>query len=861
MSLFVLPYLCIKRIFCSYLLGAIQNYKRSMVFRRIFQKKNRYTKKHSLFTFSLFTLYQFFLLNTKNTAAFLRYLYIQFLKKITFFKETLLAFQPKRVSGIWVKMFFILIALFFTYRYFNGTSSEREPYIANNIVILSTLNITILIVFVLALIVGRNIFKILLEKKNSVFGSKLRIKLVYSLVGLTLIPTIILFVTSSGLINKVIEGWFNEQFEQSRNASLNIARRHYGLLKNHLTNATSAVRKQIKEYPSESLIFPLAQTKDRFLQKLELIRKNNSLFSIRIFSADRALLYEVNHPTHILESFQEPSVSSDLIEKSLFNQEYPLYEEKEDTLFIRTYITVKKGKSIYPITVSLRIDPDLADSFKLVNESFRNNEKLRLFKKPIKSSYVLTLFILTLMILFGAVWIALYLARQIVTPIEKLALGTLQVSKGNYNIQIEGADEQDELGHLTKQFNQMVTELKRSRTELEERRKFTELILAYVNIAVISIDRQRLVRLVNKAAEKLFRLEPLNLSNELTLSQLLGEKESILIIELLCTLEENKENSTKSDHVNFVDAEIGFSSKHGELKLITTIGKIFDAEGVWTSSIVTFDDITELSKAQQLVAWREVAQRIAHEIKNPLTPIQLSAQRLEKIRVEKLFPNENEKNILDEIPVLTSTNTEVNAKFKECTQAILENVSSIKKLADEFSKFARMPAAEFKETNLNNLLSEVLLNYTETGSKVTLQFIPESTLPNLILDSEQIRRVIINLLDNALDAFQEAEHELSEVDQPKILIRTGFTPKKDSVYIEISDNGPGIAKKNRSKIFDPYFTTKEKGTGLGLSIVSTIITEHKGSIRVVENEPKGTKFIIEFKIGGEQGKNVRRISS
>jgi two-component system nitrogen regulation sensor histidine kinase NtrY len=237
--------------------------------------------------------------------------------------------------------------------------------------------------------------------------------------------------------------------------------------------------------------------------------------------------------------------------------------------------------------------------------------------------------------------------------------------------------------------------------------------------------------------------------------------------------------------------------------------------------VVLLDDVTELSIAQSTLAWREVARRIAHEIKNPLTPLQLSAQRL-----QRLFADSE----LDEL-------------VRDLTLTIVEHVDSIKRLANEFSNFARMPAAEFREADLNQVLADVVMGYTDDSPAITLQFIPDSKLPRVICDSEQVRRILINLIDNAVAALRDADSK-----NPKIIIRTRFEKRRQVCFIEVADNGPGIAQGDKTRIFNPYYTTKKGGTGLGLAIVSSAVSDHHGRVSVADNAPRGAKFVIELPV-------------
>jgi len=283
-----------------------------------------------------------------------------------------------------------------------------------------------------------------------------------------------------------------------------------------------------------------------------------------------------------------------------------------------------------------------------------------------------------------------------------------------------------------------------------------------------------------------------------------------------------------------IERELVVTSGGRQLQIVCTAGQIVDAQKNWQGTVLIFDDITELVKAQHMSVWREVARRIAHEIKNPLTPIQLSAQRLEKIVGE-------------------GPQSEV---VRECTATIVEHVASIKRLANEFSRFARMPTAEFHPTNLNALISDILAPYAESHPEIVFQLVADSRIPEVQMDAEQIRRVLINLVDNAVAALRgpHAGHE------HRIVLKTAYDRRAKIVSFEVADNGPGIKDSDKARIFEPYFTTKVEGSGLGLAIVTSILSDHQGEIRVYDNQPGGAKFIVELPLSPKQATQRRFVA-
>jgi two-component system nitrogen regulation sensor histidine kinase NtrY len=427
----------------------------------------------------------------------------------------------------------------------------------------------------------------------------------------------------------------------------------------------------------------------------------------------------------------------------------------------------------------------------------------------VKNSYILTLLLIMLVIIFAATWCGLYLAKGITVPIQKLAEGTHEVAHGNWDYKIEsGAD--DEIGTLVDSFNQMTRDLKRSNVELEQRKRFVETLLANIAAGVIAVDPSGKITTWNKAAEEIFGV---------TAAGVLGKKQDeIFQAGQLQAMREILESVRDQESV---ERQIKIVLPERSLTVVVTAATLRDDGGNTVGVMVFLEDITQIQKVQRMEAWREVARRIAHEIKNPLTPIQLSAERLRK-RYAKLL--EGNGAILD-----------------KCTSTIIQQVDELKNLVNEFSQFARLPSAQLATNDLNEIVQEGLFLFKEGHNDIHFQFDPGNIQP-LELDREQIKRVVINLLDNAVAAVEQTG---------QIRIATSFDAAREVVYLEIADNGHGVPAEARTRLFEPYFSTKKNGTGLGLTIVSQIIEDHRGYIRVRPNEPQGTKFTIEFPVQTE----------
>jgi two-component system nitrogen regulation sensor histidine kinase NtrY len=362
---------------------------------------------------------------------------------------------------------------------------------------------------------------------------------------------------------------------------------------------------------------------------------------------------------------------------------------------------------------------------------------------------------------------------------------------------------------LVQSFNQMTGDLQVSRSELEQRKKYMEIVLKNVAAGVISIDEKGNVSTINTSAEQM-----LGSRGEAVLEKNFSgvlPKEYVEQIERLL-------GELKSSGKDSIERQVTVNLGGKSLSLLMNLTTLKDEEGKSLGVVAVFDDFTQLIKAQRMAAWREVARRIAHEIKNPLTPIQLSAERLRKRYLEKLQPD--------------------GTVFDECTRTIVKQVEELKGLVNEFSNFARMPASQPTPNRLNEIIQEALILFQGGQKPVRFEFVPNE-LPVLHIDRDQMKRVMINLIKNSLAAIEN---------EGRIKIQTSYDPRLEMVRIEVSDDGCGIPDEDKGKLFEPYFSTKKSGTGLGLTIVNAIVSDHNGYIRVRDNKPKGTTFLIELPV-------------
>ncbi len=697
--------------------------------------------------------------------------------------------------------------------------TSRLP-ISNSILVLALININILLVILFLFLIFRNLFKLFLERRRNATGGKLRTKLVATFIGLSLIPTMLLFFVSAGFITNTIENWFNNQIETSLQESLEVAQTYY---RNSATNALFYADQIAAVAKSERLL------NDENLSKLrEFIQQKQveyNLGIVEVFSATHEELVRVSNPQIPATEFTHPD--SDTIKEALLDNRFTRITPAGKADLIRGIVPVYSNWNskdvVGVIVVNYYVPYSLVKKMREISTSFEQYKNTKLLKEKIKLGYIIVLLLIALVIIFMSTWFGFHLARDITVPIMELSSATSKIADGDLNIQIE-THSNDEIGLLVGAFNSMTLDLRRGREriqqtnrklrqsnlELDQRRRYMEVVLKNVAAGVISVDKTGRLTTVNKSAEKLLSINPAKLMGE-NFRVLLGSEHLALVKDLVRELLQSGKDS--------VSRQLSLTVREKRLTLLVNVTTLRDDAGEFLGTVVVFDDLTHLFKAQKMAAWREVARRIAHEIKNPLTPIQLSAQRLRR-RYLSQFPPED-------------------TVFDECTSMIVKQVDELKNLVNEFSNFARLPASNPITSDLNLIISEVLVLYQE-GHKETLFALDlDPQVPAFEFDPNQIKRVLINLLENAIAATLQ---------KGQVSIMTRYNPSLQMATLMIEDNGCGIPDLDKPRLFEPYFSTKKSGTGLGLAIVASIISDHNGYIRIRDNQPQGTRFIVELPI-------------
>ncbi len=725
--------------------------------------------------------------------------------------------SKKRRNEFYIIMIISLLIVTFTYFEMRLPEIGGNIPIAYNIIVFTFININIILLLLLIFLVIRNLVKLIFERKQRILGAKLRTKLVAAFVSLSLVPTLLLFLVAVGFITSSMEKWFSVQVEHSLQGSLEVAQTYY---RDFANNAIHYGRQISRSISQRDLVD--GKKADGLKKFMERQRTEYNLGTIEIFSKKLkqvAVVTDANIPDNPL-----PTPSKELLEESFKGKEVSktrvLGSGELITGVVPIYATPSgKGKVIGAVVTNFYVPKSLSAKMVEISKAFRDYKHLKILRKPIKSSYLVALLMVTLLIIFSATWFGFYLAKGITIPIQQLAEGTEKVASGDLDFHIDIAAK-DEIGKLVNSFNKMTHDLKASKDQLEktnidlERRKeYMEIILKSIGAGVISIDKEGNISTINKSAERMLGIKG---------DKVLGKRyREVLDPEYREVAKEwiREINSTRKDTI---EKQVTVNSKGQTLTLLVHITVLRSETGSFMGIVAIFDDLTQLVKAQRVAAWREVARRIAHEIKNPLTPIQLSAQRLRKRYADKLSGD--------------------GAVFDECTKTIMKQTGELKELVNEFSNFARMPAAKPAPNNLSEIINEVLLLFKQAHKDIRFEHTCEDGIPIMNLDRDQIKRVMINLFQNAVSAIETAGNG------GEVVVRTCYNDELQMVTTEVSDTGCGIPEEDKSRLFEPYFSTKKSGTGLGLAIVNTIISDHNGYIRVKDNLPKGTKFIIELPV-------------
>ena len=713
----------------------------------------------------------------------------------------------KKGSRIIGGIIIALIILFLTIYYFFRQSTEFSPTNVTNILLTSLQIIVLLLALILFFVLGRNLIKLYLERKRKIAGSHFKTKLVIFFTALSFIPTLLLFLFTSDLITRNIEQWFKPDINKILDDAKTVADGFYVTTSELTLHYAQQLSREIRR---QNLVASENRTKLE-----ELIRNKLSeyrLDEIGIFLEEEELFAYYN-PNLPFQDYQE--LKANLIKRAHLGEPISDIKPMGTGEFVRRGVSVNLpniGNVL--VTTGKFLPQNYAQKINTLS-AFVQRYRGRYQKDLAKTSYLMILIFVTMLIVFAATWIGFHIAKSITVPIEKLVQATKEVSKGNLSVRVEDPAS-DEIGTLIESFNQMISDLKTSQeniaqktAEQEARKQYIETILNAINTGVIALDAQGSITTINPSARDMLAISGKNVTGR--------HYKDILSHDRYRDFLKNIDAAMKSKY-RLADKEIQLVLNGQQTTIALTLTPLKQPGQDFSGMIVVLDDLSQLIKAQRMAAWKEVAQRVAHEIKNPLTPIQLNAERIIK-NLKRAEPGGSD--IID-----------------QGARVIIQEAQTIKSLVDEFSDFARLPKINLQPASVHDIIGQVVTMFRGIFADVQFDMALSPDVPaSLQLDPEQMKRVFINLIDNAIDAMNK---------KGKIFIHTFYDREANQVRIEVSDTGPGILIEDKDKLFLPHFSTKKKGTGLGLAIVSQIIKEHNGAVQVHNNRPGGAKFTLQL---------------
>ena len=700
-----------------------------------------------------------------------------------------------------------------------------ELPLASSVLIFALINLNALLLLLLIFLFFRNLVKLMVERRRGVLGAQLRTKLVVAFVLLSLAPTVLLFFAAYQFVGSSMEYWFSAQVERSLLEAMEMA----GSYNQQLAGSTAHYAEEIAGEIASRRI-GMNHPNKPLSGFAELRRQGFDLTAVRVFDQDLGPLafatQSGTHPSH-LQAFP-----LDLINRTMSGKQPLTHLQSAPTgdFVVAVHPILPGGPDNQPVgaVAAFKLLPHGASArLEGIRQGLEDYRQLKALRKPIKTNQYITLSIVTLLIIFAATWFGFHLAKTITVPIMELAQATQRVAGGDYDFFID-QEGSDEIGTLVNAFNRMTADLKTSKArldeaqremqrtnlELEQRRRYMEIVLQNVAAGVIAVDAKGRVTTINPSAERMLRVQASSVRGRPWRELLAGDQREVVERLTMGMLPGGR---------GTVDQQVRLNIGGEPLSLMVHLAFLRDEDRRDLGLVVVFEDLTELEKAQRMAAWREVARRIAHEVKNPLTPIKLSAQRLIRRYGDQLGENET--------------------IFHECTRTIVRQVEELRRLVNEFSTFARLPSSKLAPGDLVAIAEECLALY-RGHSDIAMEMEVENDIPIFELDREQMSRVLINLLDNAVTAVQQVEGPR------QVVVRLSHDDILKFVRMEVEDTGPGVQPGDKLRLFEPYFSTKKGGTGLGLSIVSTIVADHNGFIRVHDNQPQGTRVIIELPARG-----------
>jgi len=711
----------------------------------------------------------------------------------------------RRRERIVVAILSVVLVLFTAIEVHLLRLSAKLPFV-NSIFFFGLMNLNIVLVMVLLFLVFRNAVKLILDERSGKIGSRLKTRLVFCFILFAIIPTILLFTISAFYIKNSFDKWFNLKIGGMLQQSIEVVKQYH---ENSEASASHFARKiafRLEGVP---------RTPGLLAKKLQDIRMEYGLDGVEYYSDPFS--------TRLLAAVPDRSNSIPVASLETLRRVFSGHDDcrtqnvgSGELVRCGQYLGAGRGVILASYFIPMKLSSQLSE-ISLTYNDFKSDNPLNY---PIKSTYFAILSMVTLLILFAATWTGFYVAKRLTVPIEELSKGTEQVAQGNLDYVIPFAGS-DEMYRLIDSFNQMTRDLRQNKRDIEathsnlksmneellHRRRYIEVLLESVQSGVISLDENGRISMVNPAACRLLKRDAKELVG-MPYWVILPEEHRREFREILSAVygtakPVRRELRIRTPDNNWVSLLIHFSVLRDENRRQLGV-------------VAVFDDVTDIQKMERMIAWREVAKRIAHEIKNPLTPIQLSVQRLRRRYLDKIADD---------------------GTFSQATHIILKEVDALKTLVSEFSAFARLPEVKPVPDSLNEVVLEAVSLFRAAHEAIHFELALSDRLMPMLLDRAQLKRVLINLFDNAVAAMDG---------QGRIAVATEYDQAEGSVRLIVADEGCGIQDGVYSQLFEPYFSTKAGGTGLGLAIVQRIVTDHGGFVRVGAHSPRGTRFTLEF---------------
>lgn len=694
-----------------------------------------------------------------------------------------------------------------------------KPDTNQQLLFFASLAVVIFVLFLgLTFVLVRNVLKLFAERRLGTPGSKFRTRMLVASLLLSFLPVIGMFFFAYVLMNRSIDKWFSTPVEEVRRDTATMA----SLLAQYTAQNTHAEAVSIAAAPETRRAFE----GHSFSAVVDVFRRQEATlqggFAVAIDHGDAEASFGAPAPWSSLKN----KLPADPLKST-----QPLSFTLQGTEYILSSVPVGDHGAI---VVAIPLPKKFSETEQQIAASQQRYLELAQGRRLVRRTYMEVLLLLTVVVLFATTWLALFLSKLVTRPVVALAEATQEISRGrlDYRVEVPGADE---IGDLVQSFNRMAAELESSRRQieassrelsaanvaLEQRRRQIETILESIPNGVLSLNAERRVTHVNHALVRLFH--PAGTESG-TPNVLIGAALSeVFPVEIRQDLEHLLR---RADRMGTTTTQMEVALPHATLNVAATVATL-KHEGQGLGYVLVFEDLSELLKAQKQAAWREVARRVAHEIKNPLTPIALSAERI--------------RRHLDRGAPLDQASRDV---LQSCADTIAGAVETVRTLVNEFSTLARFPTSRPQPANINAIVENTLAMFDGRLENIRLRTSLAADLPAIMADPDAISRALANLVDNAAEAMQDAIFR-------EIQISTALVPSRDAVEIVVADTGPGVTQEVKERLFLPYFSTKKRGTGLGLAIVSRIIEDHHGSIRVEENRPVGSRFVVELPVVAE----------